>query len=314
MLGAFGSSARGGDRVSSVAPLVIRRSGRLVRLSAYAELAKLRIATLELVVVAVAMVLAAEGNWSPWLFAATLFGTACVAASASGANQWLERSHDSQMVRTSNRPLPAGRLTPREVLVFCVVTLLMGSVTLWTAVRPLCAVVGVATWVLYVAVYTPLKSRTPLNTTIGAVAGALPVLIGWTAVSAQVDLTVLALLMILFLWQFPHFMAIAWLYRDDYAAAGSQMLPVVDPSGLRAGSLAVAAALALVPVSLVPALTPLSANVTIYAAWAVALSFAQAAAAGLFLLRRDDMSARWLLRASLIYLPCMMGLLLLVVV
>jgi protoheme IX farnesyltransferase len=173
---------------------------------------------------------------------------------------------------------------------------------------------ALTTWLVYIVAYTPLKTRTPLNTAVGAVSGALPILIGWTASGAPLDMRAAALVAAMFLWQFPHFMAIAWLHRADYARAGQQMLTVVDPTGLRAGAQALVGALALVPVSLVPALSPHAGSPAIYAAWATLLGAGQALAALLFALRRDDQSARWLLRASLIYLICWMGLLLLVAV
>jgi heme o synthase len=146
------------------------------------------------------------------------------------------------------------------------------------------------------------------------VSGALPILIGWTAVGGRVDMSALALVAVMFLWQFPHFMAIAWLYRADYARAGQRMLTVVDPTGLRAGAQAVVAALALVPVSFVPALQPQAGSPAVYCGWAMVLGIGQVAAAVMFLIRRDDQSARRLLRASLVYMTCWMGLLLLLAV
>jgi protoheme IX farnesyltransferase len=146
------------------------------------------------------------------------------------------------------------------------------------------------------------------------VSGALPILIGWTAAGAAIDIQALALVAVIFLWQFPHFMAIAWLYREDYAQAGQQMLTVVDPSGMRAGAQALVGALALLPVSLVPALSPQAGSPAVYCAWATLLAAVLVAAAARFLLRRDDSSARLLLRASLVYLICWMGLLLIVAV
>jgi protoheme IX farnesyltransferase len=159
-----------------------------------------------------------------------------------------------------------------------------------------------------------LKTRSPLNTAVGAVSGAMPILIGWTATGAAIDVRILALVGVMFLWQFPHFMAIAWLYRADYARARQQMLTVVDPTGLRAGAQAVIGALVLVPVSLVPALLPQAGSPAIYCGWAVVLGVAQAVAAAAFLFRRNDRTARRLLRASLAYLICWMGLLLMVAV
>jgi protoheme IX farnesyltransferase len=167
---------------------------------------------------------------------------------------------------------------------------------------------------VYVLMYTPLKTRSPLNTAVGAISGALPILIGWTATGAPIDTRALAVLGVMFLWQFPHFMAIAWLYRNEYARAGQRMLTVVDPSGLRAGAQAFIGALALVPVSLVPAMSPQAGSPVIYSAWTLVLGGLQVTAAVLFLVHCDDRSARRLLRASLVYLICWMGLLLMVAV
>jgi protoheme IX farnesyltransferase len=174
--------------------------------------------------------------------------------------------------------------------------------------------VAAATWLVYVFAYTPLKTRSPLNTAVGAVSGAMPILIGWTAAGAAIDARALALMGVMFLWQFPHFMAIAWLHRADYGRARQQMLTVVDPTGLRAGAQALVAALLLVPVSLVPALSPQAGSAAVYCLWAMLLGAGQVAAATLFLVHRDDAAARRLLRASLVYLPCWMGLLLLIAV
>jgi protoheme IX farnesyltransferase len=256
---------------------------------------------------------------SPWgvdasILLHTVVGAALVAASAGAWNQWWEQAADAQMPRTANRPLPAGRLDSRQVIVFGTATLIAGALELALAVSLLTAGVALATWLIYVLAYTPLKTRSPLNTAVGAVSGALPILIGWTAAGAAIDIRAVALVAVMFLWQFPHFMAIAWLYRADYARAGQRMLTVVDPTGVRAGAQAVIGALVLIPVSLVPALSPQAGSPAIYCGWAVLLGAAQLTAATLFLLHRDDRSARRLLRASLAYLICWMGLLLLVAV
>ncbi len=151
----------------------------------------------------------------------TLVGTALVAASASALNQWLERDTDARMPRTADRPLPAGRLTAAQVVCFSVATIVVG-LDLSGACRQVrtTAALGLVTWVLYVWVYTPLKTRTSANTAVGAVAGALPVLMGWTAVGAPLDLRAWALFLIVFIWQFPHFMAIAWIYRATVCGGG----------------------------------------------------------------------------------------------
>ncbi len=293
---------------------VAARSGSQIRYSNriadFIALSKPRIAILELVVVASSASIAAPHGLAYSVLAAALVGTALVAASASAMNQWIERFADARMPRTANRPLPAGRVSPVEACVFALVCGVLGLALLWFGARPLAAAMAFVTWFVYVAVYTPLKQRSTSNTAVGAVAGALPVLIGWTAAGGPIDFAAVAVTMLVYVWQFPHFMAIAWMYREQYAAGRMRMSTVVDPSGLAAGHVAVVGALALLPISLLPVLNPWSSNVVIYAFWAIMLGLGQAACAGLFLLRRDDLSARWLLRASLVYLPCMFLLLL----
>jgi heme o synthase len=270
----------------------------------YLELTKPKIALLELVTVAVAATVASAGAPDFRLVLHALFGASLVFAGASAWNQWLERDSDLLMPRTANRPLPAGRLTSREVVVFGSIAAVLGVVYLGCLLNPLTAALGAATWLLYVGIYTPLKSRSPANTAVGAVAGALPILMGWTAVGGRLDLHASTLFLIVFLWQFPHFMAIAWIYRGQYAAAGLKMSPVVDPSGWRAGAQAVIGALALVPVSLVPAVTGIAGPD--YFLWSLALGVGQCLCAVAFLVRMNNVTARVLLRASLIYLPAVL--------
>jgi protoheme IX farnesyltransferase len=284
-----------------------RRSGTLSRVADYVELTKPKIASMVLVTVAVAAFVAGWGPPDGWLLLHTLVGTALVAASASAFNQWIERDTDALMARTSDRPLPGGRLSVAQVLAFGFVTIVLGVAYLAAYVSVLTAALGLLTWVLYVVVYTPLKRLTPANTAVGAVAGALPILMGWTAVGAPLDLRGWSLFLIVFLWQFPHFMAIAWIYRRDYDGAGLKMLSTVDPSGFRAGAQAIVAALVLVPVSVVPCLTLPSGS--IFLLWAIVLGVGQLLCAVAFFVQKSDTSARRLLLASLIYLPAMMGLL-----
>jgi protoheme IX farnesyltransferase len=284
-----------------------RRSGTLSRVADYVELTKPKIASMVLVTVAVAAFVAGWGPPDGWLLLHTLLGTALVAASASAFNQWIERDTDALMARTSDRPLPGGRLSVAQVLAFGFVTIVLGVAYLAAYVSVLTAALGLLTWVLYVVVYTPLKRLTPANTAVGAVAGALPILMGWTAVGAPLDLRGWSLFLIVFLWQFPHFMAIAWIYRRDYDGAGLKMLSTVDPSGFRAGAQAIVAALVLVPVSVVPCLTLPSGS--IFLLWAIVLGVGQLLCAVAFFVQKSDTSARRLLLASLIYLPAMMGLL-----
>ncbi len=279
------------------------------RLMDYVELTKPKIAILELVTVLVAGFVARWNTPDAWVLVHALLGTTLVAASASALNQWIERDRDAYMPRTAERPLPSGRLGSGEVLTFGICTGIAGVLWLAFRVNWLTAAIGLTSWLLYVVFYTPLKSRTPLNTVVGAVAGALPVLMGWAAVGGDLGLPAATLFLIVFLWQFPHFMAIAWIYRAQYAAAGMKMLPVVDSTGHRAGVQAFVAALALVPVSLVPAVVNFAGP--LYFGWAVALGVGQLACAALFLYRRNDVTARILLRASLVYLPTLLVMLML---
>jgi protoheme IX farnesyltransferase len=283
-----------------------RETTRAGRLADYFELTKPKIASLVLVTVAVAAFVADWGPPGGWLLLNTLVGTALVAASASALNQWLERDTDARMNRTENRPLPAGRLTAPQVLAFGAASIVGGTAWLALGVGWLTAALGLLTWALYVCVYTPLKRHTTANTAIGAVAGALPVLMGWSAVGAPFDLRAWSLFLIVFLWQFPHFMAIAWIYRGDYGNAGLKMLSTVDASGYRTGAQAVIAALVLVPVSLVPCMVHPAGGLLLV--WALVLGTAQLVCAASFLIQRNDRAARRLLWASLVYLPTMMGL------
>lgn len=277
--------------------------------SDYVALTKPRIAVMMLITVAVAAFVARWGQPDMWHVMHAVVGVALVAASASAVNQWLERETDGRMPRTASRPLPAGRLTSREVLWFAAVTLIAGTTYLLATLRWDTAAWAVATWVVYVLAYTPLKTKSSVNTAVGAVSGAMPVCVGWAAVGGAYDIRMASLFTTLFLWQFPHFMAIAWLYRDQYARAGLQMLSVVDPSGRRCGAQAVVTALVLIPVSLLPSVLDLAGS--LYFCWALALGTAQFAAAVWFMLRLDERSARTLLRASLIYLPSLLMMLIL---
>ena len=284
------------------------RTTTITRIADYFELTKPRIAALVLVCVAAGAFVSSWGQFEPLVLIHALVGTALIAASASGFNHWIERHSDARMTRTASRPLPAGRLRVGEVIAFSVVCGIAGFAYLLLLVNWLAALVGLATWITYVLLYTPLKSRTPFNTHVGAVSGALPVLIGAAAVSGRLE-PALALFGILLFWQFPHFMAIAWIYREEYARAGLKMSPVVDPSGRSAGLSAVLNALVLLPLSYfaVAHYPPWEAGVFLISA--LVLGAGQLACALAFCWRRDVASARRLLRASLIYLPAILLLL-----
>jgi protoheme IX farnesyltransferase len=281
----------------------------LHRLCDYLELTKPKIAVLALVTVSLGFALSASAagvysNWWILLFHAN-FGIAMVAASSSAWNQLFEQRTDSLMVRTRNRPLPAGRLSSWEVAVFAVVSAALGVYWLMAHVNILTAGLAALTLVLYSFIYTPLKRYTVFNTVVGAIPGALPPVLGWTAAGGTLDGGAFALFAVLFLWQFPHFMAIAWLYREDYRNAGLKMIPVVDLTGLKTGLTAVSYAIALLPVSWLPAQLGLAGNgyagaATILGAWYIFASVQ-------FLRLQTVAAARWLLWTSLVYLPALLG-------
>jgi heme o synthase len=228
-------------------------------------------------------------------------GTALVAAGAAVLNQVAERETDALMRRTRLRPLPDGRVGMDEARKFGLMLSACGLVLLATRANLLAAALALGTLVIYLAAYTPMKRRTPLATLIGAVPGALPALIGWTASHGSVAAGGAALFAIVFLWQIPHFMAISWLYRDDYGMAGFPMLAVIDPAGRLAGRQAVLYAAVLVPVTLVPSAILLSG--AIYAVTAAVLGIALLCLAMRFASTRTDEAARRLFFGSILYLP-----------
>jgi heme o synthase len=279
------------------------------RLADYLELCKPRIAFMALLTVAAGVWLASAGHPDWRILCHTLFGAALVAAGSSALNQLLERDSDGLMRRTENRPLPAGRLTPFEVVCFGVLMGVGGIAYLVIALpSPLAAGLAALTFVSYVFVYTPLKRITSLNTLIGAVPGALPPVIGWAAVRGSIDPEIVTVFAIMFLWQVPHFLAIAWIYRDDYLRAGLCMLSGADPDGSTSGRQMIAYCLALIPVSLTPLVVGRAGP--IYLAGAVLLGFGFLASAWAFSRRLTSRRARGVLKASLIYLPAILGLLL----
>ncbi len=248
--------------------------------------------------------LLAGGVLVSWQLAATLLGTALVAAGASVLNQFWEREPDALMRRTAGRPLPAGRLDPDLALLLGVALGIAGLLELALAVNALTAALGAAALAGYVFIYTPLKKRSSLATVVGAIPGALPPMMGWCAVRGEVDLAAWALFGILFFWQMPHFLAIAWLCREDYARAGFPMLPVLDPGGAWTGRQSVLYGAALVPVSLLPSLLGLTGR--IYFGGALALGVAYLGFCLAFAGRRSTGGARRLMFASLLYLPAVL--------
>jgi protoheme IX farnesyltransferase len=275
------------------------------RTADFVELAKPR---LNLMVVTTTMVgfYMAVRHQHDWLrLPATLIGTALCAAGASAINQVIERRSDALMPRTRNRPLPSGRLDPALALGFGTGLAIGGAAMLALLVNPLTATLAAITVFSYLLIYTPLKKITPWNTLIGALPGALPPAMGWTAVRGQVDPQALALLAILFMWQMPHFMAIAILYRQDYAAAGFKMLPVLDRSLSATGRQIVLFSGALVAVSVLPTFLGMTSIQYFTLAVLMGLAFLafgmDCAATG------TRAQARKLFLASIIYLPLLLA-------
>lgn len=233
--------------------------------------------------------------------AQAVIGTALVAGGAAVLNQVYERNTDRLMRRTRLRPLPDGRVAAADARVFGFVLSAAGLVLLALRANLAAAALALATLVIYLIVYTPMKRRTSLATLVGAVPGALPPLIGWTASHGRVSLGGVVLFAIVFLWQIPHFMAISWLYRDDYRSAGFPMLPVVEPDGRRAGRQAVLYAAVLLPVTLMPAL--IGASGEVYLGVATVLGAVMLWLAIRFARVRTDETARWLFFGSITYLP-----------
>jgi heme o synthase len=270
-------------------------------ISDYVALTKPRLNVLVVATSAAGYYLGATSAVNASAFLATVVGTALVAGGAAALNQVYERDTDALMTRTRMRPLPSGRVPLADARVFGVVLSLAGLALLTAFSTSLASLLALATLVIYLFVYTPLKRHSPAATIVGAIPGALPPLIGWAASHGGITLGGLALFLIVFFWQIPHFMAISWMYRDDYSAAGFPMLAVIDPEGRRAGRQAVGYAVALLPTSLVPTFVDLSGMV--YASVAVVLGIALLLLSVRFANARTMTAARQLFFASLAYLP-----------
>ena len=267
----------------------------------YVALTKPRLNALVVATSAAGYYLGATGRIDFELMVQAVAGTALVAGGAAVLNQVYERDTDSLMRRTRMRPLPDGRVSPTDAQVFGVVLAAAGLVVLAARATLLAALLAATTLVVYLVVYTPMKRRSPVATLIGAVPGALPPLIGWAAAEGRLSIGGLTLFAIVFLWQIPHFMAIAWLYRDDYGKAGFPMLPVIEPDGRKTGRQAVAYSAALLPVSLVPSVIGLSGST--YFVLALVLGALLLTLSVRFAWFRSTASARALFLGSIVYLP-----------
>ena len=272
----------------------------------YLELAKARLGALVVLTAFVGYLLGARGNPSLWVGAAAVVGTALSAFGANILNQWWEVERDSRMLRTRERPLPAGRVDRNRAGVWGIVTALTGLVVLAFGTNWLTTGLSLGVILLYVLVYTPLKVLTPLNTVVGAVCGAVPPMMGWAAATGRLDAGAWILGGILFVWQIPHFLALAWLYRDDYARGGFRMLPAVDVEGRLTGRLAFIYAAALLPITAALSAAGVTGGAFLVASQVVGMAFV--ALGWMFLRDRSRQSARRLFLASILYLPVVLGL------
>lgn len=280
--------------------------GRTSWLNVLMDLTKFRLTSLVLLTTLVGFYIGEKASVRYGLLLSTLLGTGLVASGAAALNQLLEKDYDALMKRTRSRPLPAGRLQPETVLLFGIVTAGVGMVQLALTVNLLTSLLAAITFVTYVCVYTPLKRVTPLNTLVGAVPGALPPLMGWTAARDAVSIEGWALFGILFFWQLPHFMAISWLYREEYARAGFAMLAVYDADGARTGRRAVSDTLGLLTISLCPFALTMAGPWYFFGAVVLGGAFLVLAVQFSFELTQEH--ARRLFYGSILYLPVLFGL------
>lgn len=287
--------------LNDAAVVEVERQTARERMSAYLELTKPRITFLIVLTSAAGFCLASRGNLNYVLFSNAMIGIALLSSGIATLNQYIERDLDRLMRRTADRPLPSHRLLPWEALLFGTALTIVAEIYLAVLVNPLSALLGLTVIAGYLFAYTPLKTRTSLSTMVGAFPGAVPPLIGWTAARGDISLEAWVLFAILFLWQFPHFLAIAWMYREDYGRAGILMLPVVEPEGRVTGQQIVIYTIMLLPVSLLPAFMGLSGRIYLYGAAVLGLLFLFSSIRAA--ISKSRQSARQLLLASVIYLP-----------
>jgi protoheme IX farnesyltransferase len=286
---------------SSLNEVIVAEKGWL---AVYADLIKARLTLLVVLTTLVGFYLGSPNSVNYLLMIHAVLGTALVASGAAALNQLLEREHDAKMRRTKNRPLPSGRLQPTTVMVFGGVCACAGLLDLALAVNLTTSVIGAISLLSYLFIYTPLKRLTWLNTAVGAVPGALPPLMGWTAARGELSREGWALFAILAFWQLPHFLAIAWMYREEYEKAGFKMLPAIDPQGHRTGRQAVSHTLGLLPVSLCPFLFHVTGVIYFVGALILGLTFLWFAVQ--FARHMTIPRARQLFFVSILYLPLLL--------
>ncbi|HEX7049997.1 MAG TPA: heme o synthase [Longimicrobiales bacterium] len=274
------------------------------RVAAFMELTKPGITRLVLLTTAVGFYIASRGAFDLILLCHTLFGTALVSSAAGALNEYVERDIDARMRRTRYRPLPSGRVLPRQAVLFALALAAAGLLYLAILVNGVTAVIVGLSLLSYVLVYTPLKRKTSLSTLIGSFPGALPILAGWTAAGEPLGPGAWALFWIVFVWQLPHFLALAWIFREDYRKGGFVMLSLGDDDGRRTGRQILLYGATLLPISLLPTLHGLTGKLYFFGALALGLAFL-AAGAGMTL-RRTDRRAWRLFYASVAYLPALL--------
>ena len=276
------------------------------RAGAYLTLTKPDVSLLVLMTTAAGYYMGARGPVDWLRLAHTVFGTMLIAAGTAALNHYVERESDRYMRRTASRPLPSGLLQPVEALVFGVALAIAGTADLWVSSGWLASALGVITCLSYLLAYTPLKKKTVWATFIGAFPGAVPPMIGWAAATGSLDRGAWALFAILFLWQFPHFHAIAWMYREDYSRAGILMLPVVDKDGTRTFRQIVLTAIGLIGISLLPSMLGLTGVLYFFGALVVSTGLLQVclwAASS-----KSNLRAKWLMHATVMHIPLLLGL------
>ena len=284
-----------------------KMAGMRDRIAAFVELTKPRIAFMLVLTSAAGFYLGTKGSFDVELFVNSMIGILLLAFGVATLNQYIERDTDALMERTAKRPIPTQRLTANEALIFGILQCAVSEIYLYFLANPLTAVLGLTVIVGYVFLYTPLKTRTSASTAIGAIPGAMPPLMGWTAAANEVTIGAWALFALLFLWQFPHFLSIAWMYKEQYAKAGIKMLPVVEPDGRITARQIVLFAIMMVPVSLAPFFLGFAGLIyligaTILGVWFLFESVQTARA-------KTVEKARRLLMVSVLYLPLIFGLL-----
>ncbi len=293
--------------MTTIVPAETLEPARRQALANLVALARPRLAVLGLIMVVLSYVSARPPVFDAPAFVALAAGALLTLCGASALNQVIERDADAQMKRTMGRPLPAGRISPLAATAYGLGLTIAGLVILGVGVNGLTALSAAVGWLVYVAVYTPLKPVTTLATVVGAVPGAVPVLMGWAAARDSLDLHAWTLFTILFLWQLPHFLAIAWMYRTDYARAGFKVLSTEDPSGDAVSRQVLNYGLALLPASLLPSIVGLAGH--LYFFGAIVLGVAYLACGVAMARERTGIAARRLLKASVYYLPLLFALL-----